>query len=119
MNREIKFRAWDEKSGQMLQSTSKNLSTFFTMYNEFQEFANHFGTRIILMQFTGLRDITGRDVYEGDIIARTTIPDRIVEWDSDDCCWVTRKISTGNICRIDIDYFDVVIGNIHQNPELL
>ena len=48
----------------------------------------------------------------GDIICRTTIPDRIVL--SKDDGFYTVKLNNGSIEPLKIDSFDVVIGNIYD-----
>ena len=62
MNREIKFRAWDEVSEKML-----NWNDFLDT-NMKNTFIAPESTGLILMQYTGLHDKNGKEIYDGEII---------------------------------------------------
>lgn len=92
-------------------------------------------------QFTGLFDRNGKDIYEGDVIEIKEIGGYgckrkgVVEYDVDECAFVVRvlqpswadtvRLSTkAQICadmNSTYEYINqyTVIGNIHDNPELL
>lgn len=61
--RVIKFRAWDKFNGEMYESKI-DLVSFFTKI----KFGEEGGNEIFLMQYTGLKDKTGKEIYEGDLV---------------------------------------------------
>lgn len=113
MKREIKFRAWHQEQKRMFQVygigpdfiTEQTLNGIDYGTNAFCDDDLEF---INVMQFTGLRDKNGKEIYEGDIVR---FPDRVgaVEWISAE--WGYRNVMWPEGCE--------VIGNIHQTPELL
>ena len=74
-------------------------------------------------QFTGLTDKNGKKIFEGDIVrCIATMRDgkELVGYILyDDCCFCVKENRTANRPAMDLcDAFEV-IGNIHDNPELL
>jgi hypothetical protein len=71
---------------------------------------------LILCQYTGLKDKDGKEIYEGDILNlryKDEKPNVIVLRNLIvDTCWISDELGFGD-CTIEI------IGNIHENPELL
>lgn len=70
-NRVIKFRAYDAKNKYMAYQGTPDLETI-------QSFFYHFGD-CELMQFTGLYDKNGKEVYEGDILMTENSLVRIID----------------------------------------
>jgi uncharacterized phage protein (TIGR01671 family) len=69
MNREIKFRAWDKEKKEMREVTSLNFYDEYMWVEETPMTGDKLpieGTP--LMQFTGLKDKNGKEVYEGDVV---------------------------------------------------
>lgn len=128
--REIKFRVWDgSRMGRVL------LAAFVgdTPCAYDVDFGDPF-TRCLpevcgLMQFTGLHDQNGREIYEGDIL-KWEHSDRTLEVRWEGAGWVLFSKIFGKFGMPDGDTCSpintsgytrnsVVVGNIHENPELL
>ena len=139
--REIKFRAFNKKdklyqdvySVEFLNGGIKALGTGVYIGNGWVTEDNGFKHEcdVVLEQFTGLKDKDGVDIYEGDILAFNYFDD-----DDDEIYSVVFGVhgyskTVGFHCidaNLELSSFyggipdcDAirVIGNIHQNPELL
>lgn len=124
--REIKFRAWyGSKLGMMTPSFNGDINEIFALkHGEY-------------MQFTGLKDSKGNEIYEGDIIlinydeAYSEHASYIgqVKYRSDDnypafdlIPWIDCEMNALSWLRSESDpsvKSYEVIGNIYENPELL
>lgn len=114
--REIKFRVWDKVHEEMInweQYKDELVSSDFT------------DEGLILMQYTGLKDRDGVEIYEGDILALKGHWGIRVEYEKG-TMWVrdkdeiryTNRILDVPISSITINMWEV-IGNVFENPELL
>lgn len=120
MSREIKFRAWDEASKQMMY---KNVWERNWYIDNKVALPTHPDNQYILklMQYIGLKDRRGQEIYEGDVCTcELGINDRL-----DRKSFIVKYANNSFI--LDSEYVTVeesfdyweVIGNIHENPELL
>lgn len=150
--REIKFRAWDNIHKRWLLSYDRLGG--FSMFGEcmlFEEWSNILNRFIlqqkdrkpedlILMQFTGLLDKNGKEIYDGDILVQyvlsapvgTTIenndeieylvppkPDYLIgKCEFRDASFYFIFDNEGEEIGTIIDSDMEIIGNIYQNPEL-
>ena len=119
--REIKFRAWDGK--RMLEwRPLDGLQDFGSLWNLLDGAL----WKYFVMQFTGLQDKNGKDIYEGDILGGYPHGECFVQWDDKHGCYTA--IDTDE-SRNDFGLFSTqlqdcidtweIIGNIYENPELL
>jgi hypothetical protein len=124
MNREIKFRAWDEDRKVMVLDFSKEI-TYEIIFSS--DDGNMFCGNFMdngdwqepkLMQYTGLKDKNGVEIYEGDFIGKKGA---YIIWSERLSCWCFKfhndEIETP-LYHDDISKYEV-IGNIYENPELL
>lgn len=129
--RKIKFRAWDKENKFMFEifDSTTHKDWFLPSWKE----------RYEVMQYTGLKDKNGKEIYEGDIVR--------YQFDNDDCPFPNKhtekiigriffsehrasfSVTAGKNCSsmLNNDLFNYarngnrveVIGNIYENPELL
>lgn len=109
MEREIKFRAFHKATSEWQEWTLGDLWDVGMPpnTNEYFEFFE-------IMQYTGITDKNGQEIYEGDILKWDP-----KEWGSEYSEVVEWDFELLNARQNDWPQFCEVIGNIHENPELL
>ena len=130
--REYKFRCWDTENKEMLKVQELDFEdTFYggrlsirtDKYNDYFDMED-----MVLMQYTGLKDKNGKEIYEGDIIfikGETKLLDIKGKVEYSNILAQFIITNTGNIVNEaeplgDYEEEDIeVIGNEFDNPELL
>ena len=113
--REIKFRAWNKYNVYCIM-THFELSDLYWMGEETGMY--DFPENEIVMQYTGLKDKNGVEIYEGDICKRGKWKPAVVEWDSENCLFDFKDSYNLTLMKSKSSELEV-IGNIYENPELL
>lgn len=116
--RTIRFRVWSKREKRMLHNVEQ-----CEEYCKgcFGHYLSDCGDCYEIMQFTGLKDKSGKEIYEGDIFKVEGFErPRIIKWNEKLArfdlynVWGDRLIDLS----AEIEHYEI-IGNIYQNPELL
>lgn len=133
--REIKFRSWKKKTGGLYkvldidfknkkilcpeQATLLRNGKFVPAWGYLEDFE--------VMQFTGLKDKNGKEIYEKDLIGGTWEGGFVDYCDTCKCFQYHIPDFGCMACQGDVHWYELVeedgkievIGNIYENPELL
>jgi uncharacterized phage protein (TIGR01671 family) len=122
--REIKFRGWDGLNKRMVYWTLNDLLVRFNSDGYLQDDAP--SALFDWMQYTGLKDKKGVEIYEGDVIEFDDGKHRVVQFEHG--AFGARKFDQKlvdlyhwfNFCNIDhSSIIPKVIGNIYEDKHLL
>lgn len=118
--RDIKFRAWDKKKNDCFDDDEGDLYIELNGNINFGwngEVMDDYTDRVILLQYTGMKDINGVEIYEGDILQSEHYFKYKVVFKGD--CWRCESLKNSRFKNRFIGRDLKVIGNIYKNPELL
>jgi len=123
--REIKFRAWS-KVANKIATVNAILTDSVLLETADGKSGSSDLSNVILMQYTGLKDKNGAEIWEGDVVVIDNFNDgdahevKFGEYQTSEehmLCWFYESrsalglLSIANPCE--------VIGNIYENPELI
>ena len=127
MNREIKFRAWYKNK-----YPSGKGEMIYNIQDEFEERitlgVDYFGVYLEsdmfeVMQYTGIHDCNGKEIWEGDIDKYGYIVTYVGDERENlgmNCGWYTQRDNFESWSQIECGDINLeIVGNIYENPELL
>jgi hypothetical protein len=120
MSRDIKFRAWHKQDKKMYQ-----VYTFYFTGNKQIELhgkgvtqAFTIGEDIELMQYTGIKDKNGQEIYEGDIVRYDAFDIQgVVTWVANGPGFTILRPNKTGACVLHSEW--QVIGNIYEHSHLI
>ena len=121
MSREIKFRAWDKRHRRFYSPILGRDGRAMTVVDSEIGSSNDDA----LMQYTGLKDKNGKEIYEGDVVKSKHKATWEVRWDDlKDDRWALFRSETDwpqlplTKKHVEREKYEV-IGNIYESPELI
>lgn len=113
--REIKFRIWDNR---------KKIMIKWEEAIEHPHLGDVFKGHLkdyVLMQATGLKDVQGNEIFEGDIVKYGSDSIAVIIWNEFVGCWMIsyKNIFDGFASDYLHKYKVLIIGNLAQNQDLL
>lgn len=111
--REIKFRAWNPDNPNPSQRMVNNPLYRCDPDGVLEKKGIY--KNWILLQYTGLKDKNGKEIFEGDIVKHPYNPDEVIEI-SLDPYQIHQRVEFGEWNRLSASE---IIGNIYENPDIL
>ena len=119
--REIKFRAWNKENKLMVYNNEYNSASYWA--SDIGIINGRFNNNLhyIWMQYTGIKDKNGKEIYEGDIIRNIVGEKYLVYYDKGTHFLhdIAKDTDYEDIAMYMCSSFGNIIGNIYENKELL
>jgi len=119
--REIKFRFWNRKTKQMASWDDMENGTSSRLCSEFEDIRNEENE---IMQYTGLKDKNGKEIYEGDIVRH--LPTAFnsssgvgeIYYHKGHARFALKWVGNLEHYLDSLNSYEI-IGNVYENPDLL
>lgn len=122
--REIKFRVWDKEPKRMEYLDNNNTHHSFTFIKGYAEYYNlqngSGGDEYVLMQYTGLKDKNGKEIYDEDIVQSPVgTKGKVIWYEGGWNIFVNWEHKSQYFYLSTVNNEFQIIGNIYENPELI
>ena len=119
----LKYRCWhkiEKRFVDLRYIDFENETIGYDSQGEFNRYEKERFKNVVFQQFTGLKDESGKKIYEGDILYAASYHRLKAEvvYDKRYCCF---KLAAGNSLSFYVDRSSIfeIMGNIFENKELL
>lgn len=123
--RDIKFRGWNCKNkrwiyGYYFVNRGEHFISPDEVVNPLVRYDDFVVDKDSVGQYTGLKDSNGKEIYEGDIVT-IDLWTALVTWNEEFATFALQFDFENKVGRRSLGEWEdtIVIGNIHENPELL